>query len=123
MTICDYANETAKKISRFGGNGSDVFNSNVSDAVVKCFNIMTSYANAKGMKEIPTPFAVVGKNNDGICEETTNFSSVKFSTQEYNLDVSTLTQVIANLGYGECVNIETFSACVTIEVYTPVYGK
>ncbi len=119
MTICDYVNETCKKITYFGGNGSDVFNSNVSDAMLKCFQIMVAYASAKGMKEIPTPFAVVGKNNDGVIEDTTNFASIKFSS-EYNLDTTVLTQVIHNLGLADYINIESFSTCTNIEVYMPV---
>lgn len=122
MTICDYVNETCKKISCFGGNGSDVFNSNVSDVMLKCYYIMKAYASAKGMKEIPTPFAVVGKNNDGLIEDSTNFSSIKFSS-EYNLDTAVLDQVIHNLGLADYINIESFSTCTIIEVYMPVMAN
>ena len=65
MNICNYVNNIAEKIMAYGGNSADVFNSNVSDAIIKCFNIMSSYASTKNLKNIPTPFAVVGKNNDG----------------------------------------------------------
>lgn len=119
MNICNYVNNIAEKIMAYGGNSADVFNSNVSDAIIKCFNIMSSYASTKNLKNIPTPFAVVGKNNDGASEDGLNFASLKFSSED-NLDLSLLGQIIHNLGYTDSVNVESFSTCIILEVYVPL---
>ena len=119
MNICNYVNNIAEKIMAYGGKSADVFNSNVSDAIIKCFNIMSSYASTKNLKNIPTPFAVVGKNNDGASEDGLNFASLQFSSED-NLDLSLLGQIIHNLGYTASVNVESFSTCTILEVYVPL---
>jgi hypothetical protein len=120
MTVCEYANEVRANLNKYGNDGSIVFNSNVSDALIKCFNIMSAYATARSRKTIPIPFSIVCKCNDcNFDDDNANYASFKFG-QDENLNINMLNQIVSNLGLMEWVHIEPYSTCVNIEFLQPV---
>lgn len=119
MTVCEYANEVRANLNKYGNNGSIVFNSNVSDALIKCFNIMSAYATARSRKNNTGSISIVGKCNDcNFDDDNANYASFKFS-QDENLNINMLNQIVSNLGLIEWVHIEPYSTCVNIEFLQP----
>lgn len=109
VNLSDYVKKTSEEIGKMGGDPNIVYNSNISDAMIKCRNIACEYAKIRKNKNPPIPIAVINKASD--CESYTQF---KFST---DLNTETLKKAINAINENHNVSLTEYESSINVEIY------
>lgn len=111
ISFPEYVNEISHNIYNFGGDGSVVFNSSVSNAIISCYDIMREYARVRQLKNIPSPVSVVCKIPE--TPAVANYTALKFNVP---LNLDSIYGCIESLGLEDDVNVTEYSSCLILEI-------
>ena len=111
MNLPEYIKTVELNITAFGGDGSVIYTSSVSSAMICCYNLMCMYMNLSKRKNPPVPITVTTKSTDSGDESYTCF---KFPTSDINLNI--LNRVL-HAG-GVVGNVVEYGSTINLEIYT-----
>lgn len=110
MNLPEYIKTTYENITSLGGDGSVVFTTSASSAMINSYNIISTYTNISKRKNPPVPISVTSKST-GTGETYTCF---KFNASDINLN--TLNRAIQLIGFGN-VQIVEYGSTLNLEIY------
>lgn len=110
MNLPEYIRTTYENIINLGGDGSVVFTTSASSAMINNYNIISAYTNISKRKNPPVPISVTSKST-GTGETYTCF---KFNANDMNLN--TLNRAIQLNNFGN-VQVVEYGSTINLEIY------
>ena len=111
MNLPEYIKTVESNIYAYGGDGSVIYTSSVSSAMICCYNLMCAYTSLSKRKNPPVPITVTTKSTDTGDE---NYTCFKFPTNDINLNI--LNRVIHTSGI--VGNVVEYGSTINLEIYT-----